>query len=122
MGDLATDLTHIFDDVGAVFAEIKENMRGMLYQGTGRTLPPRSHYINAKLRQGIIKECRQTCQYCGMSGDAERGADGYPWHIDHIIPLAAPYHGPTVRSNLTLACQGCNLRKGKRMVPLHIAP
>lgn len=120
MGDLATDLSHIFDDIGAVFGEIKESMRGMLYQGTGRTLPPRSHYINAEMRQGIIKECRQTCQYCGMSGDVEKGADGHPWHIDHIVPLS--WGGPTARQNLTLSCQGCNLRKGSRMVPLHIAP
>lgn len=37
---LATDMSHIFDDIGAVFGEIKESMRGMLYQDPGAPCPP----------------------------------------------------------------------------------
>lgn len=43
---------------------------------------------------------RGTCRYCGEPGD----------QIDHVVPIAMG--GSNRISNLVLACQPCNSRKG----------
>lgn len=68
--------------------------------------------IPPKTRQAIIEECTQTCQYCGKRGNTTQGPDGNPWHIDHIEPWVSG--GSNDRSNLTLACATCNMKKKTR--------
>lgn len=46
-----------------------------------------------------------TCTYCGAGGGTEL-------HCDHIVPRARG--GLDVESNLTTACQDCNLSKGAK--------
>lgn len=74
--------------------------------------------INAKVRGRIVARCKQRCAYCHKPGDETRGPDGRPWHIDHIVPFSEG--GPTVPSNLTLACATCNISKGNRFLLLQV--
>jgi len=48
------------------------------------------------------------CEYCGLSQLGQAAT----FHVDHVVPLVAG--GPTVLSNLALACIHCSLRKGAR--------
>lgn len=67
-------------------------------------------------RYQIVRRCGCTCQYCGRAGDSVYGPDCWPWHIDHIVPVARG--GETTLDNLTLACRRCNMAKGtKRLRP-----
>jgi 5-methylcytosine-specific restriction endonuclease McrA len=74
--------------------------------------------INAKARAGIVTRCKQRCAYCKKAGDDTRGPDGRPWHIDHIVPFSEG--GPTIPSNLTLACATCNISKGTKFLLLQV--
>jgi len=64
----------------------------------GRTPVPSSTRAFVYERDGKI------CAYCGD----ENG----PFHIDHIFPIALG--GDNSPSNLTVACQPCNLSKGAK--------
>jgi 5-methylcytosine-specific restriction endonuclease McrA len=72
----------------------------------------KTQQVPDSLRRKIIRRDRMTCQYCGGCGDQERGPDGRPWHIDHVIPLVNG--GLTHTGNLTLACSTCNDQKQGR--------
>jgi 5-methylcytosine-specific restriction endonuclease McrA len=57
-----------------------------------------------QIREYLLRKWQHQCAYCG--------AKGMQLQIEHIIPKA---RGGTDRtSNLTLACELCNLRKGKQ--------
>lgn len=68
--------------------------------------------IPVAMRRSIIERDYYTCTYCGQQGTAEAGPDALTWHIDHVIPVSRG--GPTLPTNLTLSCAGCNLSKGDR--------
>jgi|GEM_PF-3204281 len=53
------------------------------------------------LREAVFTRDGYTCQYCGASG--------VPLHCDHIIPLNRG--GSNDPTNLTTACESCNMRK-----------
>lgn len=54
-----------------------------------------------ELRAIVFTRDAYTCQYCG--------ATGTPLHCDHVIPI---FRGGSDRlSNLTTACEACNLSK-----------
>jgi hypothetical protein len=61
--------------------------------------------IPASMRQEVILRARNRCEYCQLSQLGQEAA----FHIDHVEPRAAG--GPTVASNLALACVSCSLRK-----------
>lgn len=65
-----------------------------------------SSYIPAELRQQIAAEARFRCGYCLSA----QHIMGIRLHIEHIIPQALG--GPTIASNLWLACPLCNAYKG----------
>jgi hypothetical protein len=67
-----------------------------------------SSYIPRALRERITEEARGRCGYC-LSQEA---VIGMAMDIDHIIPKADG--GPTIESNLWLACEACNALKGSR--------
>ncbi len=57
-----------------------------------------------QIKEYVLRKWQHRCVYCG--------AREVPLQIDHIVPKA---RGGTDRpSNLTLACEPCNLRKGKQ--------
>lgn len=62
------------------------------------------HYL--KDRFEFLKKFNFTCQYCG------RKAPEVVFHIDHIIPRSKG--GNNNLSNLTLACDDCNIGKGNK--------
>lgn len=65
--------------------------------------------IPAALRRRVIARAAGRCEYCRLSQDGQEAA----FHVDHIHPVAEG--GPTVFSNLALACVSCSLRKGARL-------
>jgi len=54
------------------------------------------------LREYLLSKWQHRCSYCGASG--------LPLQIEHITPKARG--GSDRVSNLTLACEPCNQRKG----------
>ncbi len=64
-----------------------------------------------EVREYLLAKWGRKCAYCGATGV---GPTGVPLNIDHIHPKARG--GGNAVSNLTLACIGCNLRKGARDV------
>jgi hypothetical protein len=57
-----------------------------------------------RIREYLLRKWQHQCAYCG--------ARGVQLQVEHIIPKA---RGGTDRpSNLTIACEPCNLRKGKQ--------
>jgi len=57
-----------------------------------------------EVREYLLEKFGRKCAYCG--------AENVPLQIEHIVPKA---RGGTDRvSNLTLACEPCNLRKGNQ--------
>lgn len=59
-----------------------------------------------EVREYLLEKWNRTCAYCG--------AQNVPLQVEHIHPKAAG--GSDRVSNLTLACQPCNQRKGSRPV------
>jgi 5-methylcytosine-specific restriction endonuclease McrA len=59
-----------------------------------------------ELREYLLEKWNRTCAYCG--------AQHVPLQLDHIHPKAKG--GSNRVSNLTLACQDCNQKKGARDV------
>lgn len=57
--------------------------------------------MDQKTKRAIIAHYKGQCQYCGAGEAAE---------VEHIVPLAKG--GRDVLENVTLACFGCNRRKG----------
>lgn len=59
-----------------------------------------------EIREYLLEKWHRTCAYCGKKD--------VPLQIDHIHPKAAG--GSNRVSNLTLACQPCNQRKGSQPI------
>lgn len=62
-------------------------------------------WLNGSPEAGLCAYCGSFCPFESRHGD-----DG--WHVDHIVPLSQG--GPDQRSNVTLACASCNLKKSAR--------
>jgi 5-methylcytosine-specific restriction endonuclease McrA len=56
------------------------------------------------LREYLLEKWQRHCAYCG--------AEEVPLEVEHIVPRSRG--GSNRVSNLTLACQPCNVRKGKQ--------
>ncbi len=59
-----------------------------------------------EVREYLLEKWNRTCAYCG--------AQNVPLQIEHIVPRASG--GSNRVSNLTLACQPCNQKKGSRPI------
>ena len=59
-----------------------------------------------EIREYLLEKWGRECAYCG--------AENVPFEIDHIHPRSRG--GSNRISNLTLACHGCNQRKGNMLV------
>ena len=64
--------------------------------------------IPAALRRLVVHRAEGRCEYCGLAQVGQEAT----FHNDHIIPVSTG--GPTVESNLALACTSCSLRKEAR--------
>lgn len=62
--------------------------------------------MKSSLKRRVWKQANGACEYCRMPSEFYLA----PYQIDHII--AQQHRGPTVASNLALACYHCNLHKG----------
>ncbi len=62
--------------------------------------------MDASTRRQVRDRAEEQCEYCGLAEE-----DSYiPHHIEHLRPKQ---HGEDDSlSNLALACQACNLKKG----------
>jgi 5-methylcytosine-specific restriction endonuclease McrA len=58
-----------------------------------------------EVREYLLEKWHRRCAYCG--------ATGVPLQVEHIVPRSRG--GSDRVSNLTLACQPCNLRKGNQI-------
>jgi hypothetical protein len=65
--------------------------------------------MNTRLRRLVWARAHSQCEYCQVHQDF----DELPHHIDHII--AQKHGGPTIESNLALACANCSLGKGSNV-------
>src|SRR5262245_26446347 len=61
--------------------------------------------ISSDQHAEVVLRAGNRCEYCRLSQLGQEAA----FHIDHVVPRAAG--GPTVASNLALACVSCSLRK-----------
>jgi hypothetical protein len=63
-----------------------------------------------ELREYLLEKWNHTCAYCGKSD--------VPLQIEHMVPKA---RGGTDRvSNLTLACEKCNIKKGTKDIAMFL--
>lgn len=63
-------------------------------------------FQSANMRRRIFDRDGRVCQYCG-------DVAAYEYVIEHIIPAALG--GIARPHNLVIACQSCNVRKGRRV-------
>jgi len=68
--------------------------------------------LSKRLRFDILKRDNFRCRYCG------RAAPGATLHVDHV--RSRKDGGTNEPSNLTTACQDCNLGKSSRSLELHL--
>ncbi len=65
-----------------------------------------SKAVSAPLRRLVVQRANSLCEYCLI-----HQVDAYlPFQVDHII--SRKQRGPTLSSNLALACLRCNVAKG----------
>ena len=62
--------------------------------------------MDGALEELVRRRAGNACEYCGLSQRFSR----LTFPIDHVIALQ--HQGPTVESNLALACAFCNSHKG----------
>ena len=65
--------------------------------------------IPAALRRVVLERAGNRCEYCQLSQAGQEAT----FHIDQVVPVAAG--GPTIESNLALACVSCSLREGSAL-------
>jgi hypothetical protein len=65
------------------------------------------------LRQLVRDRARGRCEYCRIRQIADAF---FTFHIEHIVPRQ--HGGPSVESNLALACHHCNLHKGPNLTAI----
>lgn len=66
-------------------------------------------YISDRIREHVRENANDQCEYCLIP----RRILASDFHIDHVI--AEQHGGPTVVSNLALACARCNFIKGSNI-------
>ena len=66
--------------------------------------------MDAALRTAVRRRARLRCEYCLLP---EARAPVAPFQVEHIV--ARQHGGPTILSNLALACHHCDLHKGPNL-------
>jgi len=66
--------------------------------------------VDSALRNFVRQRAGNRCEYCQIHQEAD---PYFRFHTEHII--ARQHGGPTIESNLALACHCCNLHKGPNL-------
>lgn len=69
-----------------------------------------SEYIPVSVTRLVVDRARRCCEYCRSQSRFSPQSSS----VEHISPRYSG--GPTVESNLALACQGCNSHKGIKTI------
>jgi hypothetical protein len=64
--------------------------------------------IPGELRELVTSRAGERCEYCQLAQAGQEAS----FHVDHVVPRRS--NGPTLASNLALACVGCSLRKAAK--------
>lgn len=72
-------------------------------------VPSKAKGCPPALRQEVIEQFQQTCQYCHERGTVDAGPDGDRWNVDRMVPGSRG--GEYDPENITLACASCNRKK-----------
>jgi 5-methylcytosine-specific restriction endonuclease McrA len=93
--------------IGAISMElVKFDMQAMHHPEITGVLYQQGERMGYEVREYLLEKWGRTCAYCGASDVA--------LEIEHILCRA---RGGTHRvSNLTLACQPCNVKKGTQLI------
>ncbi|HEX9414828.1 MAG TPA: RNA-guided endonuclease IscB, partial [Ktedonobacterales bacterium] len=92
-----------YTPIGAISQELvrfdtqlleKPNISGVEYQ--------QGELAGYEVREYVLEKCARKCAYCG--------AQTMPLQVEHIVPKARG--GSNRVSNLTIACEPCNMAKG----------
>ena len=67
--------------------------------------PYKTYHLSSVIRQRIYARDGNCCQYCGNDNSETQ------FIIEHILPTALG--GKAVNYNLVVACNGCNMAKGR---------
>ena len=90
----------------------KHKERGMKVRDVKANKPTGRSKLQPKAKEALYVV--KVCAYCKEWGTYQRGPDGKPWHMDHIIPWAVrPIES---LANYVKACHTCNMRKGARRI------
>ncbi len=85
---------------------VKFDMQAMVNPEISETEYQQGELAGYEVREYLLEKWHRTCAYCG--------AQNVPFQVEHIHPRA---NGGSHRvSNLTLACQPCNQRKGSQPI------
>lgn len=85
---------------------VKFDIQSMVNPEISGTEYQQGELAGYEVREYMLEKWHRTCAYCG--------AQHVPLQLEHIIPRAAG--GSNRVSNLTLACQPCNQKKGSRPI------
>ena len=85
---------------------IKFDMQAMVNPEISGTEYQQGELAGYEVREYLLEKWHRTCAYCGKKD--------VPLQIEHIVPKAAG--GSNRVSNLTLACQPCNQKKGSKPI------
>jgi 5-methylcytosine-specific restriction endonuclease McrA len=85
---------------------VKFDMQQMQNPEIGGVLYQQGELAGYEVREYLLEKWQRTCAYCGQKD--------VPLQVEHIWPKSAG--GSDRVSNLTLACQPCNQRKGSQPV------
>lgn len=81
------------------------------YERVKKTRPfaRKRQWLSFQVRREVAARDKYRCVYCGVHAKKR----GVKTHVDHIVPLAKG--GSNEISNLCLACEACNLKKGEQI-------
>ena len=66
--------------------------------------------ISAALRRRVWQRAKSRCEYCRLHQSDD---PLFTLHVEHIVALK--HEGPTVASNMAVACHRCNLSKSSNL-------
>lgn len=85
---------------------VKFDMQAMINPEISGVEYQQGELAGYEVREHLLEKWHRTCAYCGVQN--------VPLQVEHIVPRVAG--GSNRVSNLTLACQPCNQRKGSQPV------
>jgi 5-methylcytosine-specific restriction endonuclease McrA len=98
--------------IGAITVEVvRFDTQALMNPAIGGRGYQQGTLFGYEARQYLLEKWRRTCVYCG--------ATSIPLQIEHVVPKSRG--GSDRISNLVLACEACNLKKGNQDVRVFLA-